>query len=741
MTNLIIAEKPSAALKIATSLADGKVEKHDNKKVSYYEITHNKQKLVVACAVGHLYNLAEKEKKGWTYPVFDIEWKPSYETSKSSAYTKPYLEVIRKLSPDAAEIYNACDLDIEGETIFKNILNFACNKKDAKRMKFSTTTKEDLINAFEHAEPHIDFKVAEAGETRHFLDHYWGINLSRALTLSVKSATGMFKILSSGRVQGPALKILAERELQIRNFKPVPFWQVELFTKDFNAMHEEDKIFDKNKAAEIFQKANVKKATVSSVEKQRFKQEPPHPFDLTALQLEAYRQLGISPKETLSICQDLYVNSYISYPRTSSNQLPESIGYRKILEKLSQQDQYKQLCQKLLKLSSLKPNNGKKTDPAHPAIYATGEIPKNLETSARKVYDLIVRRILATFADPAERESVFVEIDANGEKFNTKGVTTIYKGWHEFYGTYARFEEIELPSLEQGQVIDIDDIKMYDKETTPPKRYSPASVIKALEVKGLGTKSTRAEIVDTLFQRNYVSGTSIEVTDLGLKTVETLKKYCPEILDEKLTHDFEEDMDEIIANKNNEEDILKHARDFLTKSLEKFKVNEKKIGEELSVAVKETRDKENLVGKCKLCGSDLMIRYSPRFKSRFVACNGYPNCKNTFSLPMGLPKVTDKTCPDCEFPMVLVIRAGKRPFEYCINKMCPKKVEWRKQQEELKNKEPAKDDSSPAKQSSIVKPKDFQEPIKTTKVRTKKKPEPIIETPKKAAAKKTKGRK
>ncbi len=689
MTDLIIAEKPSAALKIATSLADSKVEKHLYKKVAYYEISHSNKKLIVACAVGHLYNLAEKEKKGWTYPVFDIEWKPSYDTNKTSGYTRPYLELIQKLSKDVKEIYNACDFDVEGETIFKNILNFSCKKKDAKRMKFSTTTKEDLTNAYEHPLPHIDLKLAEAGETRHFLDHYWGINLSRALTLSVKSATGMFKILSSGRVQGPALKMLAEREIQIKNFKPVPFWQIELLAKELNAWHEEDKIFEKPKAEGIAKNASGKKAYVSSVEKERFKQEPPHPFDLTALQLEAYRQFGISPKETLATCQDLYINSYISYPRTSSNQLPESIGYKKIIEKLSHQSEYAQLCKKLLKQASLKPNNGKKTDPAHPAIYATGEVPKGLESSGKKIYDLIVRRILSTFAEPAERESVFVEIDVNGEKFNAKGATTVYKGWHEFYGPYAKFEEIELPKLENGQELHVNEIKLHEKETAPPKRYTPASVIKALETRGLGTKATRAEIVDTLFQRNYVKGTSIEVTDLGLKTVETLKKYCHEILDDKLTKDFEEDMEEIREGKNNEEKILANARAFLTKSLEKFKANEKNIGEELSVATKETMDKENHVGKCDKCGGELSIRYSKRFNSRFVACKSYPDCKNTFSLPFGLPKVTDKLCPECNYPLVLIIRAGKRPFDYCINKQCPKKLEWVKQQQELKAKNEA----------------------------------------------------
>lgn len=740
MTDLIIAEKPSAALKIATSLAEGKIEKHAYKKISYYEISHNKKKLYVACAVGHLFNLAEREKKGWTYPAFDIVWKPSYETNKTSGYTKPYLELIKKVSKEADEIYNACDFDIEGETIFKNILTYACNKKDAKRMKFSTTTKEDLTSAYENALPHIDFKMAEAGETRHFLDHFWGINLSRALTLSVKSATGMFKILSAGRVQGPALKMLAERELQIKNFKPVPFWLVELLTEELNAMHEEDKIFEKDKATNIFKNASSGKAVVSSIEKDKFKQEPPHPFDLTGLQIEAYRQLGISPKDTLAICQELYINSYISYPRTSSNQLPESVGYRKIIEKLSQNDTYSKLCQKLLKQTTLKPNNGKKTDPAHPAIYATGEYPSDLEGRERKLYDLIVRRLLSSFGEAAERETVNVEIDTNGEKFNAKGITTVYKGWHEFYGAYAKFEETELPKLDVGQELHFKEVKMHDKETEPPKRYSPASIIKALEARGLGTKATRSEIVETLFQRNYVKGTSIEVTDLGLKTAETLKKYCPEILDAKLTQDFEKEMEGIQSGNMHEDKILEHAKVFLTKVLEKFKINEKKIGEELSAANRETMDKESTVGKCNKCGNELRILYSKRFHSRFIACRGYPDCKNTFSLPQGLPKVTEKFCPECNFPLVTIVRAGKRPFDYCINKQCPKRLEWIKKQQELKaaaetsTETPVQED---AQQVKVTKPKEFQVPIATVTRKTRKKPEPIIEGPVKKAPVKT----
>ena len=206
---LILSEKPSAALKIAEALADKAPKKQVYlKKIPYYELTHKGEKIVVVCAVGHLYTVTEKNKKGWTYPIFDIEWKASYEVNKFSAYTKPYLQLIQKLSKESQEIIVATDLDIEGETLGYNIVRFACGKKDAQRMKFSTTTKEDLRNSYETVSKHMDLPQAIAGITRHELDWIFGINLSRALTLSIKHATGTFKILSSGRVQGPALKLL-----------------------------------------------------------------------------------------------------------------------------------------------------------------------------------------------------------------------------------------------------------------------------------------------------------------------------------------------------------------------------------------------------------------------------------------------------------------------------------------------------------------------------------------------------
>ncbi|MBI2672892.1 DNA topoisomerase I [Candidatus Woesearchaeota archaeon] len=688
MHSLVIAEKPSAAAKIAEALADKKPVKKVENKVPYYELTHKGKKIFIGSAVGHLFGLTEEKKSGLKYPVFDIVWKPAYQTSKTAGYTKDYIELLKKLSSDADSFYNGCDVDIEGELIFRNALRFICGKEDANRMYFSTLTKDELIDAFEHAKPHIDFGLAEAGEARHFMDHYWGISVSRALMSAIKAA-GTFKIMSSGRVQGPALKILAEREKEIIIFKPVPYWQVFLHTKLKNknviAVHKEERFWEEQKADQVIQNTKKKdRAFVESIERKEFSQEPPHPFDLTAMQLEAYRTLRIAPKETLAITQELYIAGYISYPRTSSNQLPPALNYKKIITSISKQEEYTEICAGLLKKKNLSPNNGKKTDPAHPACYPTGEVPKNLKGRSFLLYDLIVRRTLASFGEAAIRESATVVIDVNNEDFILKGTITKFPGWHEIYGRYVMLKEEEIPNVKEKEKIKVDDIVKESKETQPPKRYTPASIIKELERRNLGTKSTRAAIVDSLYQRNYVRDDSLEVTDLGIKTIETLEKYSPYILNEKLTRHFEKEMNEIQEGKKNKEEVLKEAEKVLTKVLKQFKENEEKIGKELAAANIETRNKDSIVGKCLKCSKDLRVLFSRRFKSYFVACSGYPDCKTTYSLPQGLPKPSDKKCKECDFIMVTIIRKGRRPYDYCINKECPAKVKWREEQAKKK---------------------------------------------------------
>ncbi|MBI2653460.1 DNA topoisomerase I [Candidatus Woesearchaeota archaeon] len=677
MYELIITEKPAAAKKIAEALADGKLIKESYQEVPYYKLTHGNKDIVVACAVGHLYGLAEKEKKGWKFPSFEIEWKPISETTKSSAFTKKYLNAIKKLAKSANEFTVATDYDQEGEVIGLNVIRFICNKKDAYRMKFSTLTKDELRKSYENKSKHLDWGQAESGEARHFLDWYNGINYSRALTSAIKS-TGTFKIMSTGRVQGPALKIIVDREREIKAFVPKPFWQIQLIGEHNNqqitAWHKQDKFWEKDKADKVIEKTrNAKNAKVDNIERKQFNQLPPFPFDLTSLQIEAYRCFNISPKETLDIGQELYTSGFISYPRTSSQQLPSTIGYQKILSELSKQKNYAELAKSLAKKSKLAPNSGKKTDPAHPAIFPTGISPSGLKDKEAKIYDLIVKRFFATFAENAVRETMIVDINCNEEIFAAKGTRTIEKGWHIFYYPYVQLEEIELPNVKQGEKINIKKIELLSKETQPPKRYTPASIIKELEKRNLGTKATRSEIIDTLFQRGYVQGRAIEATDLGTSTTETLEKYSPKILDEELTRHFEIEMEKIREKQEKKEDLLEEAKEAITKILVDLKKHEKEIGAELSKANRATQDEMSFLGICPICKEGNLMTRRGKYGA-FAACNKYPNCKTIFSLPKNaLIKPAKKDCEICGYPKVLAIKKSKQPMEFCLNPKCPSK--------------------------------------------------------------------
>ena len=176
------------------------------------------------------------------------------------------------------------------------------------------------------------------------------------------------------------------------------------------------------------------------------------------------------------------------------------------------------------------------------------------------MYDLIVRRFLATFGEKATRQTITVKLDIKEEIFITKGTTTVDPGWHVLYGPYATFKEEELPDIQEGEILPISKIEKFDKETTPPKRYTESSIIKELEKRNLGTNATRPSILDTLFQRGYIDGKAIEATELGIRTSDTITKHVPRISDEALTRHFEEEMEQIRENKKSKEDVLKEAK-------------------------------------------------------------------------------------------------------------------------------------------------------------------------------------
>ena len=680
-TVMIITEKPRVAEKMAAALAEGPVKQSAGTGVKSYELARGGKKILIAPAVGHVYSLKQKEAGG-RYPVFDIEWVPASESHESAAFTKKYLESIKKLAKNADSVVNACDWDIEGSLIGGNIIRYAV-KKPAKRMLFSTLTKEDLVEAYSglHA---LDTPQIDAGEARHYLDWYWGINTSRALMSAIKKA-GIFRIMSIGRVQGPALAILAQRELEIQKFVPEPYWNITAVLKGVEFACSEGNIKDEQKAkqvADAVAKAAKDKALVGKVEEKEFAQNPPFPFDLTSMEIEAYRAFGFKPSMTLSLAQDLYEAALISYPRTSSQKLSAKLNLKKIITDIGKNPVYSELSSKLISKNKTVPREGEKDDAAHPAIHPTGMMPSGLNPYQAKLYDLIVRRFLSCFADPAKRARMNVGAKIGDVAFGAGGSRTVEKGWFEFYGKYVDLEEEVLPKFEVGERVPVDKHELEKKMTKPPKRYTEASLVKKLEDEDLGTKATRSEIVETLFRRGYVSGKSIEVSALGLSVYETLTKHVDEILSEQLTRDFEKEMEDIQSGKITKEKVISEGKTALEKILQKFQAKEESIGKELVDALKQTQKEESVLGPCAVCAKEgrtgqLQIRKS-RF-GLFVGCGAYPACRNIYPLPkMALIKNAEKICPECGTPIVTVIRKGKRPFNMCLDTKCKTKESWGK---------------------------------------------------------------
>jgi len=611
----------------------------------------------------------------WFFLLFSLffRWFPNFEVRKND-FTKKYYQTIQKLIKNASEIVVATDFDIEGEVIGYNIVRFIGNRSDAKRMKFSSLTASELQKSYDNPLSTIEWGQAIAGETRHYLDWLYGINLSRALMSSIKS-TGKFRVMSIGRVQGPTLHLIVDKEKEIKKFKPTPYWQIFLtindkknklevkHNKDITKKEDSDKFKDlKNKTAE----ANTKKTDQTI--------NPPSPFDLTNLQTEAYKFHSITPSNTLQTAQKLYLAGLISYPRTSSQKIPEEMKPKEILKKLSKH------YPKLTKHATRdKPIEGNKSDPAHPAIIPTGNYQK-LKDYDEKIYNLIMKRFISCFCDDAKLKNKKVEVIINSLKFSARGLEILNPGWMEVYP--AKMNEKEIPDF-QGSV-NIDKVNIEEKETKPPKRFTPASIISELEKRNLGTKATRANILETLYQRNYIKEKSIQATELGIRLIDTLEKFSPIIIDEKLTREIEKDMENIRNSKKDlekkEKETISKAETALTKISDDFKKKENEIGKELIKATEaqwEQEREDNKLIECPLCKKNqLTIKYTPRFRSYFVACSGYPDCKQTFSLPSQSKfKKTGKNCESCNYPMLLRTKPGKRPWVLCWNPVCPSKKE------------------------------------------------------------------
>jgi DNA topoisomerase-1 len=466
--------------------------------------------------------------------------------------------------------------------------------------------------------------------------------------------------------------------------------EVEIDGTVYEAEYEKKIIETKREATTVVEDCKGKNGQIDKIDIKRFHQPPPTPFDLGSLQNEAYRLFGYTPMRTSNIAQHLYLEALISYPRTSSQKLPPTINYKAILRSLGMQPEYKNLADELLTKPQLQPNEGSKEDPAHPAIYPTGNIlQKTLESAERNVWNLVIHRFMAVFGDSALVQSIKASIQVNGHHFSLRGKQTLEQGWQHFYKPYIKSKEVPLPPLTEGQIISVKRVALEDKFTKPPNRYNPSSLLRKMEESEIGTKATRAGIIQTLYERKYVKDVAITATDLGFEILETLKKYCPTIVSTKLTKQLEEKMVEIQANNEKGEHVLAEVVEILKPAMKRLKENEMAIGEQLSNAVRKGTFEERIIGNCPTCkDGNLVIIYSRKTRKRFVGCTNYFKgaCKTAFPLPQrGMVTSSGRNCRMCGWPTAQLRMKGRRPWTLCFNVTCPSKEKWRQKKAELQN--------------------------------------------------------
>ncbi len=602
---LIVAEKPKAAARIALALGGRRASKCTYNGVPYWILQAENGGIVIGSAAGHLFGI---RPLGKGFPIFTYEWAPRFEVEKKSQHIRKFYDTLRMLAGRASAYINACDYDIEGSLIGYMIIEAFGEPRKAYRMKFSSLTEEELVEAYRRV-GEIDLRMVEAGRCRHELDWLWGINVSRALMLSLRRATGQWRVLSAGRVQSPTLAAAVERDMQRRLFVPLPLFtlkvQVEIDGKAYSLEYMGG-VFETRGEAEKARSALRKAGTLRVVDasSRRMLEQPPPAFNLGDLQMEASRIYGLSPYKTQRIAEQLYLNALISYPRTNSQKLPSTLNYAGILGRLKEINDYGRLIDTLLEETGgkLKPRQGRKDDPAHPAIYPTGRKPGKLGRDEWRIYDLIVRRFMAAFSKPHVYLRETVIFNAAGMRFRLSGLRIVEEGWRRYY-YFKKHREKVIPRLRIGDEVKIRKLGISMTYTKPPQAYTKASLVKWMENVGIGTEATRARITEILFERKYLSTGprgAVESTDLGINVYGFLKEFFPDLVEVDLTRRFEEYMEQIKKGEVSREKVLGEAKSVLTSLIEAFKPRMGEAGVQLGKSLGLIKP----VRKCPICGKE-----------------------------------------------------------------------------------------------------------------------------------------
>jgi len=600
--DVIVAEKPRAADKIAHAL--GRPAKCFINRVPVYLLSVDGHNLVVVSSAGHMFGPSTSIKG---LPVTTLRWDPIWRFDRRSSYLKPYYEVLSKVLPRARYFVNACDYDIEGSTIGYKIIEAFGSLSRAKRMKFSSLTPAELRSAYSRLQP-LDVNNAMAGIARAEMDWLWGINVSRLLMRSYREAAGERISLSAGRVQTPTLAEAVRRWIQVNSHVPAPEPSITAtlshggveFSASPSGWGAETVKDARAIALEVKEGGYMKVASVKAYSEPI---RPPPPFNLTDLQREAARIYGLSPYRTQEVAEDLYLAALISYPRTNSERLPPTLNYREVMDGLTRQAKYRGLVELLLRQTkgALRPREGPADDPAHPAIYPTGEMPSKLDKVHDAIYDLIVRRFLAAFAPPAEVARAEAQLlDVKLRRWEARGLSIISEGWLKYYH-FHRPSEAQLPPLREGDRPRVERVTVKVSWGGPGVRLSRLSLLEWMEANGLGTKGTRARTIETLYRRGFIvqRGRQTEITDLGYAVYKVLSNVAPELLSVSLTRQFEDMLEGIAEGRLSRDEVVGKAKKYISELIaSQLNGNVKVIGATMAKFVGKVRPE----GRCIICG-------------------------------------------------------------------------------------------------------------------------------------------
>ena len=589
----------------------------------------------VIASVGHIRDLPKSEKD-----AVDIDdgFTPKYVINRDK---KKVLDDIIKHADKADTVILATDPDREGEAIAWHIQQ-AANLKDPNRIIFHEITKEAVEEALQHPRK-IDQSLRKSQEARRVLDRLFGYTLSKLIWTKVRYG------LSAGRVQSPALRILMEREREIRKFKPVTFWELlSIFKREDGTEHtaECEKTFrDKKEVESVLTKAKKLPWKISDIQEKIQKRNPRPPFTTSTLQQAANTALSWSPSNTMRVAQKLYEAGQITYMRTDSTNLSKTAHAaikKRIVEEYSS-DHYQQTHYKTKSKAAQEAHEAiRPSNPSNPFCGTSGE--------EKMLYELIFRRTIASQMIPADLIRTVISFQAEAMPlFLIRGVVIRNEGWFKA-DPHASGQEIVLPSFKKGEPMICSNIQSTEKQTAPPPRYSEAGLVKELEARGIGRPSTYASTIKTLIDRQYVEKDqrALVPTDLGDVVSSFVEQNFKTYVSDSFTADMEQTLDDIAVGDKEYKHTLTDFYFPFQKAVESKKDVPKLTT--LGAAPKEF--------PCPVCGKPMEFKLSKT--GSFMSCTKFPECQGARTKEgeeIKPPKPTGKACPECDEP--LVTRTGR----------------------------------------------------------------------------------